>query len=65
MGWCGVGLSVLAGVCGQALLSSTVSAAPVYNPDNGHAYEVILQPGVTWTEADLAARALPGELSRL
>ncbi len=36
--------------------SVSFSIAPgAYNPDNGHFYEFISQPGVTWTEARAAA----------
>jgi hypothetical protein len=36
-------------------------ASPILNPGNGHYYEVILQPAITWTEANDAATALTGD----
>ena len=42
-----------------AVLASTISAASVEWPKavggNGHFYEAVAVPGITWTEAQLAA----------
>jgi hypothetical protein len=37
------------------LLSTTAWAAPVYNPGNGHYYDCISAPGITWADARVAA----------
>ncbi len=46
--------------CVYVGFTSDVSAQPIYNPANGHLYELVLQPGVTWNEATNAAAAKPG-----
>ncbi len=43
------------------VLPMSASAAVVHNPNNGHLYEVVLQPGLTWAEAEAAASARPGD----
>jgi hypothetical protein len=51
------------------LLASTISAAPIEWPKavggNGHFYEAVVVPGITWTEAQLAAEAKGGYLATI
>jgi len=49
-------------MCSAFVLSiaSAASANPTVNPNNGHRYALILHPGITWTQANDAANALPG-----
>ena len=52
-----------------AVLASTISAASVEWPKavggNGHFYEAVAVPGITWTEAQLAAEAKGGYLATI
>jgi hypothetical protein len=51
---------VVRGACVYVAFTPEVAAQPIHNPANGHLYELVLQPGVTWTEANNAAAARPG-----
>lgn len=46
--------------CLALLLAHGASATPVLNPANGHLYEVVIQSGVTWDDANAAAAARGG-----
>ncbi len=53
--------AVSAGALAFGLVTSTnTSAAVVQNPSNGNFYELVLQTGVTWDEANNVANAKPG-----
>lgn len=55
-------MSVLAAA---ALCMGTASAAPVQWSVNGHWYEAVSAPGITWTDAKAAAEAAGGYLATL
>ena len=38
-----------------------VNATPILNPENGHYYDIITSPGITWEQSNTAAQSLTYE----
>ena len=52
------GFVVLFVLCCAFLIIAPVSANPIFYEGNGHYYETIFEPGITWSEANSAAQSL-------